>query len=263
MRKLIQLFLCSLIAVALSGAPNPDDYVRLLIPVHAPGTSERLPLPGTGGSQWHTTLWAFNANDFFVEVDNSPHRECAFTCPGPALPARTTVPMEGNIFIRLGGTFLYVHRDGFENVHFSARGYETSRDPRDAGFTIPIISRDEVEPGSVSEILDVPSTGPDRRTLLRIYDLEARNIVVRLRFVSREDVLLHETTIGLDGPGDDEGFPPAPSLAFLQLEDLPLPAALDGFRIEMEPVDPDSRVWGFLTITSNETHRVSLLMPQP
>jgi hypothetical protein len=267
-RKLIQLFLCSLIAVALPGAPNPDDYVRLLIPVY--GGSSLHPLPGAAGSDWYTSLRAYNANDFFVQVDATPDLTCAITCPPPLLESgRTGDPHVAVRDAFLGG-FLYVQKDGFENVHFSLRAHETSMDRDDPGFTVPIIRREDVKAGAVSTILDVPSARADRRTLLRVYDLEARNTAVAVRFVTRENVVLHEQIVGLTvNPGNpaavnrSEEFPTAPTFAFLQLEDLPLPAALDGFRIEMEPVDPESRIWGFLTITSNETHRVSLLIPQP
>src|SRR3954451_2349396 len=149
----------ALISVALTGpaaAQDPNVFERVLVPVSV------NKVPGAFGTVWSTELWYRN---------NS--RRPVVVLP---LTVSDTVPtMEITELLSIGlspahhpGQFLYVSRDGIDDVQFDLRLFN-SADPRlKWGTKLPVVREREFT-DSIS-LINVP-TSANFRISLRIYGL--------------------------------------------------------------------------------------------
>ena len=228
--------------VARAALPQDPLYERVLVPV-----SVAL-VPGAYGSLWTTEMWYRNNSDRLVAIfpvaisDWAPlirqtDRLRIFTFPAHA-----------------PGQFLYVSRDGADEVQFDLRLFNDA-DPRAAwGTKLPVVREQEFAP-EVS-LINVP-TGPNFRSALRIYALPEAEPVdehVRVRIYTPEERLLVDTVLRLQG---------LPKYAqILSLADtFPEIRNVERVRVHVEANAGEAKLWAFVSVTANATQQVSLVTP--
>jgi hypothetical protein len=156
---------------------------------------------------------------------------------------------------------LFVDRDGAKNLSAGLRLHEVSRSTTDAGTEIPIVRESELLTTS-AHLHGVPRDA-NFRVLLRIYEL----VVDDARF----HVSVSEETAGVDTAPPLSEFElraTAPETGTFRTHPayaesaLTSPAASTTLRIDIDPLTPGSHYWTFVSITNNDTQRVTLVTPQ-
>lgn len=256
MRRIFGLL--TLISLPLFGqAPAlPENYERILLPIDLV-----LPTsPSAFGSIWDTRVVLHNASDTPVEISHGIPR-CQ-VCPGTGgiveIPARTTQRRRKDIDNANAGSLWYIARGRRVDVTISSRLLELTR-AGDQGVDLPVIFEEDFFRGGTRRIIDVPAT-PSARRLLRVYEVDANE---GSRFSVR---IIHEQTLAersfvmtAGRTGGPEfapfGFPYFPAYAQLPFDG---PETTGTYRIEITPENPNARWWALVSITDNETQRVTL-----
>ncbi|HUP64909.1 MAG TPA: hypothetical protein VM557_06495 [Thermoanaerobaculia bacterium] len=247
-----------LMAAAPAGAEDVIDVQRerVLIPVAFYGT-----VHGAHGSIWRMELAGYNDSELYVKV--APHGTCGIPCaPFPAGAKRSfTLDMAGPGYPG-DGKFYYVDRPHHRSVHFELRARDISRETSTWGTEIPVVREHEVREGPV-HLLDVPALD-GFRLALRIYDLGpelnlSSQALVRVFDFSGGELLL-ELVVPLSTGGVSPKYVPAQA----RLEDFgsELGSFRGRVRFEITPVGNATRLWGFMSITHNETQHVTVVTPQ-
>lgn len=224
-------------------AQDPALFERVLVPVSVSR------VPGAYGSIWSTELWYRNNSDRPVAVfplavsDRVPTIGRTERLPVATLPAHTP------------GQFLYVSRDGADDVQFDLRLFNRSEPHAAWGTKLPVVREAEFAP-TVS-LINVP-TGAEFRSALRIYALpddSAAPDAVRVRIYTNDERLLVDTILAMDG---------LPKYAqILSLADaFPAIRDFDRVRIHVEATGGQLKLWAFVGVTSNTTQHVSLVTPE-
>lgn len=230
-------------------APLPASFERILVPLIYNGA-------GAFGSLWRTE----------VAVRSSA-----------TVPVRLWRPVNGieeigNTSTMLNGdpapagVFLIAPRDMAATLSFNALVRDVSREATDFGTELPVVRESSVMRGHPVELLNVPSD-PRFRHKLRIYSFHSLTSVVSVEtysmtdgrtFASR-DVLLRSSE-----PCPDDGPCGSVRPAYIELDTLPgLGALAPGERFAIRIwVPPWDRIWAFVTITNNETQRLTVISPQ-
>jgi hypothetical protein len=256
MKTLSRVILRCLFAAVLISFPltrlalaqeNPDVFERVLVPV-----SVSL-VPGAFGTLWSTELWYRNNSTRPVIVR--------------PLSTSDSVPTIGitellRIFLfpaYAPGQFLYLSRDGIDDVQFDLRLFNRA-DPRSKwGTKIPVVREGEF--GDSVNLINVP-TATDFRIALRIYGLPDATLVgetVLIKIYSNDDQLLASSEMRFDDPH----FPGTPRYAaLLSLGDaFPGIRQVDRVRVHVESRSGRSKIWAFVGVTSNTTQDVSIITP--
>lgn len=255
--RLILAVLLSLLALTVSG--QTDQTV--LLPL-APDV-----LLGAHGSEWVTELAITNRGPIAAQVEGYGPPECGpVLCgPEPPIPPNTTI-YTGIIEGCTLGRLLTVDSIELDQLSFSLRSRDTSRDARAWGAMIPVVRESSFFDRPFS-ITNVPHS-PLFRSMLRVYDAEPSSnsaaIVVRYYAVNAAvpypvapaDRLLAEGEITLQPA--NAGCP-----AFAQILAPSTLSLHEGERIRIEIVPLDGRrvYWGFVSVTNNDTQEVSILTP--
>lgn len=223
----------------------------ILIPVSA-----AAPLPGAHGSLWSVRLSAYNGSAFPTTIGPGKGECQLSSCEGVVLaPGETTdVPFFGYVHDGLGD-FLYV--TGFsDSVDFYYRTRDESRRLETAGTMLPIL-RERDAPAGDLDLIGIPIES-GFRVMLRLYGMTGPQAV-------RIDVhpmggggILASAVAALVDDGTPDG-PPAQA----QVPDLGalVPGFVGEVRIHVEVPD-DASVWGFATVTHNETQHVTVVEAQ-
>jgi hypothetical protein len=226
---------------------------RLFVPLAVGGPG----LEGGYGSIWKSELHAFNRGTSTITVRTSASLCMLGSCP----TSRFTVPPGGSVEIFSGEpTILRVIGGTAGDLSFNARVFDDSRNRVDWGTEIPVIDLAGASPGFA--LLNVPVRA-GFRVLLRLYEAEGGSdteVTIRMRDAVT-NAIVSETTANLQarlyGPVYDFGSTQV-SL------DEPLGAGVEGrVHLEIAPVVPSRRIWGFVSVTHNETQHVTLISPQP
>lgn len=245
MRRLISFILICFAAEQLSAQGFPT-FERILLPVFAD------PSPGAFGSLWTSELSIYNDND-----------EPAGIIGGLSPPdAPDMLPKTGRTVAGVGDArakFVTVLANKASRFHFNLRIRDVSRQAQTAGTEIPVVRESEFRSGRVI-LLNVPIDARFRQTL-RIYELLETgqlpgSVLVRFFRLSNpppRDAFVREETLTLAGR----------VVAYAQLGPFP-PELFDAptVWIEIEPLAPNMRYWGFVSITNNETQHVTTVTPQ-
>jgi len=245
-QRLISFILICFAAEQLSAQGFPT-LERILLPVFAG------PSPGAFGSLWTSELWIYNDDDepagvgYLFPPDTgqiAPKSSRSGVGNGPGYsPAR----------------FITVLASQAPRLQFNLRIRDLSRQAQTAGTEIPVVRESKFRSGRVI-LLNVPIDARFRQTL-RLYEFletgqRPGSVLVRFfRIGSPPDALVHEEGLTLAGPSS--------VVAYAQLGPFP-PELFDAstVRIEIEPVTPNMRYWGFVSITNNETQHVTTVTPQ-
>jgi len=229
------------VAVPDSEFPDPRLFARFLLP-------PLFDSNGAFGAHWVTDAVVFNNGT----------RAGLFTKIGTldAIPQRTT-DLAAALGPHPAGLFLFVPRDAIGAMQFNTTVREASRDGGTFGATIPV-AREENFRGSL-DILNVPYD-PRYRLQLRVYgdftgETFARRAAVSV--ITNDDRFVGETDVELLTPPGDFGTPPSATI------DLgPMLAKLSaGTRVRVNLGTSPARVWGFITLTNNDTQHVTVYAP--
>jgi len=235
---------------------SPARWTRILLPVTA------TDIPGAFGSLWKTeyTLLLREGGVFVPWCEAQP---IADPCGGP--PVGRQIQTRGFIFQFASSQFLYV-RDDASKVSVHARVYDSSRAGETAGAELPLAREDDFTTGTIS-LVGIPVAAQYRHTL-RVYDGDGRG----------------GSRVAIDMYGDSGATPFFSTIATLATPEhtftlttalLPaFPAALQldlgaladtspykSLRVDIRPLDQNLRIWGFASITNNDTHHVTVVTP--
>lgn len=237
---------------------SAGNWSRILLPQTATN------IPGANGSLWKTDLTALVRSTVEVPIEPTPC-QVVITC----LPQPLGVPYDAGIYAydqsTPSGQFIYVPRDDESKVRLNARVYDQTRSAETAGAEIPIVRDHEFRSSVV--LVGIP-VAPEYRHTLRVYDdqgLDDEFVVINL-YADDETAPRLSRVATLRRVRDERVTSALLPLypAYLQVDVgqlLPL-GGIELLRVEIEPVDPGARLWGFVTITNNDTHHVTTVSPQ-
>ncbi len=246
--------------------PKAEDFEKVLLPVVLYG-------PGARGSVWATRIFAHNSGPQPVDAvhplfEGNPM--CPAVCGCSALatiePGQTKpVCIAG--FSDPMGLIYYPRRSRADNVRFSSRIFDISRSSLNGGTEIPVVrERDFRTDGIV--LVDIPM-GSTFRTALRVYDPDQHDGgLVRMRiFAVDGETPVAEATVTLSYPIRTiapDLFPIRPAFAYAGdlLTAFPALGSVSNVRIELRPITAGMRIWGFVSITNNDTQQVTVVSPQ-
>lgn len=240
------------------------DFEAVLVPI---GLPHGVLIPGSHGSLWATELWVRNSSDtpimFAHGVPWCPSPFCGPGMPIEIRPLQTERPYirSGRQDSGMSGLF-FVERSRSDDLFFSLRIRDVTRNAESAGTMIPIVREREFF-GQRFELLNVPLAFG--RINLRIYEAFASRSEVRVDLLPMNgEEPLASRVVTLPKPtSDDWEFPFFPSEAVV----LDLAAWIDGrpdgleaMRIRIEP-QGEGRFWAFASITNDVTQQVTIVAP--
>lgn len=237
---------------------NDFAYVHDRVPVLVPVSVDAFP----GSRAWSSQLWVYNGND--VEVTLQP--EFCFGLGGmfPCGRDRMTVaPKSSRRLPPLGsppwsiGGYVYVPRHLEANVTFQLLVSPSS--DGDAGVSVPVIR--DLERRERLTILNVPTGGPSR-ALLRVYVAGDADLTVNVHDLE-SGALLASQPLELSLPTDGSGPPlSAYMLSASHIFEVPEVRAAKRVRVEVVRGFYPTLLWGMVSVTHDETKRVTLFTPQ-
>ena len=237
---------------------NDFAYEYDRVPVLVPVSVDSFP----GRRAWSSQLWVYNGND--VEVTLQPAfcfgMNGMFRCGRDPL---TVAPKSSRRLPPLStsrhsvGGYLYVPRHLEANVVFQLLVSPSS--DGDAGVSVPVLRAPERRERLT--ILNVPTDGPSR-ALLRVYVLGEADLTVNVHDLE-SGALLASQPLELRLPTDGSGPPQtAYMLSASWIFDVPEVRAAKRVRVEVVTGFYPTLLWGMVSVTHNETQRVTLFTPQ-
>lgn len=261
------------IATSLHGLERePAGYEQYLLPVYLQSAR-----PGAFDSQWITEFTARNEGETPVQFFQE---ERAFFCDCPGMigacaPGTLTQPhtqmrtsLQGDLNPANRGVFVYVSKNA--TTAFQLRVRDISRTSESWGTELPVVHSTDFRSSAI-HLLDVP-VRENYRQHLRIYGASSpsgtANVRARLYSSDGNDVLA-ERVLSLAPPHPDDRLqaessrPARPAYAEITpLSSMLNAAGPETVRVEITPLTPGIRFWGFIAITNNETQHVTLVTPQ-
>ena len=238
-------------------------YDRVLIPIAVDKA------PGMLGSVWTSETWIYNSNSFAIDLRLKPN--CIPLCILPPLQAKDSVAFHANEPAENPGIVLSVQQPS-ENVWFFSRVYDETRQADTFGTEIAVV-REQQFYNRPFYLVRVPTAGRFR-VLLRIYELDdVSNPVVTLRasdgFSGGRDFGSIDLPLNFPATAPSVLGTSKPSFASVQNVALVFPSIIDTagrpvaewFNLEIKPKTPGQKIWGFATVTHNDTQHVTTIMP--
>lgn len=223
-------------------AQDLNFFERVLVPVNVNN------VPGAFGSLWGTELWYRNNSTHPVVV-----LPLAISDYVPTI-GRTILLPTGYSPAYAPGQLLFVSRDGGDDVQFDLRLFNRA-DPRSKwGTKIPVVREREFR--NAFSLINVP-TSKEFRSNLRVYGLPDNVPVgetVLVRIYSYDERLLASSEISLEGV---PGYASISSLA----DAFPEIRQVERVRVNVESRSGNLKLWAFVSVTSNTTQDVSLVIP--
>lgn len=238
------------------GAGFEADYERVLFPVNFTG-------PGGHGSEWHSDIIVRNDSPIYIATE-----PLFWADPDvPVLPIPTAIPprRRGNFFERGedGGAFLHVPRGLEHELAYSLHAVDRSRSEKDLGTEIPVVRAEDTS-GEI-RIVNVPVDERYRATL-RVYDFDLRNgtrvAVEAVRSDGSRQALGTLTLTGLPVCPAPPCIPDRPAFARMELPRIQLPAGDRAVDLVLRAETNAHRIWGFVSVTNNDTQHVTVFTPQ-
>ncbi|HEX6083618.1 MAG TPA: hypothetical protein VF266_03775 [Thermoanaerobaculia bacterium] len=229
-------------------APDFSVFERVLFPVLFASN-------GANGSRWRSEAVIANPNPWAVQNRNSVENLVCITWPcGELLEAKSRKGFEGDGYPR--GQALLVPRGEADDLAFSLRIRDLSRDAESFGSQVPVVREDDLFRNREIALLDVPRD-PRFRTKLRIYAFPDPIYDIDYAFAYVTVGNTATQTIRL-----------APSCTSQPCEAQPAYGELDlppGARGEMSDIhltiDEGALGWAFASVTNNTTQQVTIVAP--
>ncbi|MHB8997945.1 MAG: hypothetical protein ACYC7A_00445 [Thermoanaerobaculia bacterium] len=252
-RLIVAGILCTLFTISVWAQ---ESHVRVLVPV-AIGE-----IPGAYDSVWTSKLWVRNQGA--TEAYFFANEPCPTLCPTPLLAAGES--REVHFRPQPAGNPGFVMSVGSDaKLAFNLRVQDLSRQALTWGTEIPLVREQSFTSKPIS-LLNVPLDKLFRQ-MLRIYALEQEpGIVARVRVLrahvteGEADTELASIDLPLDYSGDPVQLPYVQFGYIVQR--FPALIAHDTVTVEVTPMNPNVRLWSFLSITNNLTQHVTLITPQ-
>ena len=243
-------------------------YETFLLPIHLDGN-----VPGANGSLWATQVWIRNNGPNGITLAPWPCPP-GQACP-PVIPlTRTLNP--GESLLSLPPFFqapdanpsrlLFVSRDEADRLSVHLRLFDRSRSQSDAGAEIPVVREGDLF-SSTLQLNGIPLSAAFR-SMLRIYDLTRKDSQFRVRLydasITNAPVPVYREFVLNASTPYEPPFNTEPAYAaFGGFNDFPQAPGIHppALRIEVEPLTAGSRFWAFVSITNNDTQRVTLVTP--
>jgi hypothetical protein len=234
-----------------------EELERILIPVASSG-------PGANAARFETEILITNASDETVPVTGAavPQGILISPIPIPAVAPHTTGTFTDTLFQMAGhaGAFIYVPARLAGDVITKVRVHDTSRDASAYGVEIPVVS--DLDFAATVRLVGIPTDARFRSTL-RVYAYDARSFgAVTLRVRDDADgTLLATVPVALNAVPSQEEILPAS--AQLSLDSIIAPLRSHArLRIDIADSDTIRPIWGFVSITNNQTQEITLVTPQ-
>jgi hypothetical protein len=260
------------VTVSIAGVPNPfvltnayryhsrsiDDVERILLPVAASG-------PGPNSARFETEILITNAGDESVPVSGAAvlWNSGISPPPVPGVSPHTTRTFTDSLYQAYAhtGAFIYVPARLARDVITKVRIHDTSRDDAAFGVEMPAVS--DLDFAATVRLTGIPTDARFRSTL-RVYAYDARNFgPVTLRVRDNADgTLLATVPVALNAPsqGEEDLFPAA---AQRSLDSIIAPLRGHArLRIDIADSDAVRPIWGFISITNNQTQEITVVTPQ-
>jgi hypothetical protein len=237
------------------GPPFEGDMERVLFPVN-------LAVRGAFGSDWTTDLAV--RNDGPITIDTRPHFYARPDTPVLPIPGPIVAGGKGYFpfVMRDGGQFLYTPRRLEKFLSYASHVVDRSRSDIDLGTEVPVV-RDE-DAADVIKLLEVP-VDARYRAKLRVYNLDQNGVVgVILRDpVDGRTVQRAVELTGYEVCANPPCFSERAAFGVLDLDSIPeLRTMQNGVDVTIKSPTRDARLWGFVTVTNNETQHVTVYTPQ-
>lgn len=246
---LLSALLLSLFAFsAFSDEPLPRE--RYLLPVFVP------PIPGAYGSEFRTELRGLNTSadpNAIIEVWGI-EIVCRYTPPicnwlgepmvflQPA-PAGADLIDYGLFQTGTPGRFIEVPEEQADDLSMTLRVYDTSRSAENFGTEIPIVRAGEFRSRAFA-LAGVP-LDPRFRNTLRLYANAATTVQVKIGSETHEIALR----------AGEHVFDPA----YAQFTRFP--AGTGTTNVIVTPAENGPAVWGFVSVTNNDTQHITTITP--
>ena len=232
------LFIDTQQTFTFTGDAPSAAFERLLLPIFVP------PVPGAFGSEFRTELSGVNLGDYWMPLHGLV-QECRCVPLynfGDTLRLYRGDPLEaiGVAYEGTPGRFIYIAADQAKDFSANLRVYDTSRSAENFGTEIPIVRASEFRTTPFA-LLGVPRDARFRSTL-RLY--ADRPTTVTVRFGDTASLVTLHGGATLHDP------------AYAQLGDVP------GGRVVIEPDPNGPAVWGFISVTNNETQHITTITPR-
>lgn len=228
----------------------PDQYLIPVIPIS---------VPGAFGSVWTNELTIHNGADANLVVAGPLCNPNVLSCSNLPIVLTKGGTYSPILYVQrpfTDGAFIYVQPPA-DGLAMQFRIRDLSRSADTWGTELPVVPITRFR--SVIRLLDVPIL-PRFRNMLRVYS--AANAIARVRIFPLVgfDVLFDQSvTLSVPTTGVDLNFSPG----YAQLA-LPTGLGADRVRVEVMEVGPtDTPIWGFVSVTNNETQDVTAITPQP
>lgn len=232
------------------------NWERVLIPVAVKN------LAGNFGSLWSTDIAVYNASNAQIHIEDCIPEACSVPpTQNPPLGTGTTRYLNYQYLFDAPAAIVWVPKAEVGGLHFSARFRDILRQEQTFGSELPIVRESEIGTGPL-HILDIPT---DRRfrVNLRVYDLDARrnnNISVRVISMNGEESLSLSAPVAMHISEEQESE--LYGYAQVSLDSLIATSRFPAVRIEVSASDPATRLWGFVSVTNNDTQQTTIVSPQ-
>lgn len=244
---------CALMFTAMSALANPSGRLTVLVPIN-PGI-----VPGVGGSQWQTLLWASNSGGSDVTFDCSPILASPTQCPLVVLAHSMTLfpvpyaelPHQG--FFAGPITALIGQTVAPDQISLSLRTTDMTTAASSNGIEIPLPRPSDFHNATIT-LAHIPLS-PQFRTRIRLYGLE--NGTATVRVIDQAGTERFSATINLTGVDTQAQAIRWPSYAEVGIPDGLFSTAA---RVEIVP-SASLRVWAFASVTNNFTQQFTVVAP--
>jgi hypothetical protein len=244
----------ALLALVLALPVAADEYERLMLPI-APS----VVFCGYH-SKFDTRLVVYNGNDHAVD------RFCTDSMCG-GLASNTGTIVVGEQLPVPVPSFIYVPKGAADGIEMSlvVESSETTRAEERSYTKLPVVRESDFRADRI-QIVGVRLDDGFRKTL-RIYGLDGLTLAqVRVRvydIASSIPAWEHEYTLYPQAAANSQGSAIAPSFN--------MECDLTGYvssgyerpvRVELEPLTPGARIWGFVSVTNNITQTFYTVTPR-
>jgi hypothetical protein len=249
--KISFLLSLSLLAALSALAQQQETEQRILVPIE---TGQYV--DGAHGSVWRGVLTATNHQQQRRVRIRNVYSTCMITCPTGVFTLEPGASME----LWTDGPMILTYDGSVGSVSLSARVFDVSRQFHDWGTEVPLVSTERFRPEVW--LLNVPRQ-ESFRLLLRVFESDGESDTpVRVRLVDPSTgVAFSESILTLTTRDERPPFAFGQSMLLLPREDDGTTPSL--VHIQLSSPSASKRIWGFVSVTHNETQRVTLVTPQP
>lgn len=239
---------------------DASNWSRILVPL------TETDIPGANGSLWKTELTGLIESTTGLFMDPAGCGAIEDPCQLPPLGKTFDLRRESLVWPTFPAQFIYVRKPDAKKLVVSTRVYDASKSTATAGAFIPTARDEDFSAGGFT-VIGIP-VAPQFRSTLRVYDASASDfgeIQIGL-FGDNENLPFYVGATHLQSDPDRQTFttallPAHPSIAQIDLSALIPAAKYSRVRVQIATEDASLRLWGFVSITNNETSHVTVITP--